>query len=156
MGKDLSAEEQQAMKSGWNGRHQFHFSRNNAGCNPATRDYFDRPRDDVDNYPGVKPRGRWRPTWSLSVDRTGNAPDGSKLGSRDDNPAPNAPRRREWNDRHHVTHSASNLHRHDGDREYFSRHTKTRNELLLPLQPKGIMKPLFPHAQRGNPDGCDD
>jgi hypothetical protein len=65
-------------------------------------------------------------------------------------------RGRAWDSRHHVTHSAGNHLRHDGDREYFSRHVKPRSQLLLPVIRKGITKSLYPHPQVGSEDGTDD
>jgi len=153
---DVSPQEHKALETGWDARHGLHFSRNNKLWNPGLRDYFDRQRDDQE-HPGVKPQVRWRPTWLLTVGYQNKDIDPSKAVTNNiPRGAPIPGKKKQWDDRHWKTHSEANGHYHDGNREYFSRHVNARSVRLLPLQPKGIQRSLFPHCIPGNPEGCDD
>merc|ERR1719473_602083 len=64
--QQLTPEEERELEQRWDRRHHRHYQEMNEILNPAYRDYFDRQRELLGEFTGVRPKHRWLSTWSLA------------------------------------------------------------------------------------------
>jgi len=157
----LSQEEKTQLESKWEERHDIAFSRMNHRVNPGLRDYFDRPREWKDHPTILKKGGVYHPWWKLDCGQKRMPTDGWSLGDeaqgmRSKGRCPSKlSRRKAWNEQHHLTVSRDNERNCDACREYFGRFTEPQGTRWMIESKRGLTKHYLPHAQVGNPDGCD-
>ena len=144
-------------RKNWDSSHWMHYSRNNPLLTANCRDYFDRPRT-LKAYDAFSLSEPVRVTWKLEPEpRESFGPRKPQALGRSFSGLPEfAQQEADWNDRHHVLHSAANRDFHESDKEYFSIYLASRNRRAVSKRQNGITKHLFPYRLPGAPDGGDD
>mmetsp|Transcript_14111 Transcript_14111/g.26402 ORF Transcript_14111/g.26402 Transcript_14111/m.26402 type:complete len:218 (-) Transcript_14111:299-952(-) len=154
--------ELRSLEQSWDSTHWMHYSRRNPALTVNCRDYFDRPRVEEKYVRGLQLGARLQVSWKLGPEEkdwssTFGRSRSSGFGGRSCSGKPEfALQEANWDDSHHILHSAANTELHESDKEYFSVYLAPRSKRVVPKRQNGITQHLFPHRQRGNPDGMDD